>query len=50
MPELAESLADRGFRTVEDAGLPGGWATDTAHHAAVRRALDEAGYEGASDD
>jgi len=27
MPELAESLAERGFRQV-DAGLPGGWATD----------------------
>lgn len=28
MPELAAPLARRGFRTVEDAGLPGGWATD----------------------
>jgi len=28
MPELTDTLADRGFETVEDAGLPGGWATD----------------------
>lgn len=93
MSRLADPLADRGFRKVGGAGLPGGWATDgewtvavqtrqrgggmgsrstlehevqvypvpaalisiesqpagtatdTSHSAAVRRALEEAGFE-----
>lgn len=28
MSKLTEQLQRRGFRAVEDAGLPGGWATD----------------------
>lgn len=95
--DLVESLTRRGFETVDDANLPGGWATDgdwtvcvqtrqrgggmgsrstlehevlvfdhepgllsidrnptgravdTAHHAAVRRALEDAGFEEGDD-
>jgi len=28
MSDLVETLAERGFREVDGAGLPGGWATD----------------------
>jgi len=36
MGELVKSLADRGFEKVEEAGLPGGWATDGEWTVAIR--------------
>lgn len=35
MPELTHTLRERDFERVEDAGLPGGWATDGEWTVAV---------------
>ncbi|GGO03758.1 hypothetical protein [Haloarcula pellucida] len=34
--ELVDVLEERGFRPVEDAGLPGGWATDGEYTVVVQ--------------
>ncbi|EMA17165.1 hypothetical protein [Haloarcula amylolytica] len=43
MSELVDALADRGFEEIEDAGLPGGWATDGEWTVAIRSRMTGVG-------
>lgn len=43
MSELVDVLADRGFEEVQDAGLPGGWATDGEWTVAIRSRMTGVG-------
>lgn len=43
MSELVDALADRGFDEVQDAGLPGGWATDGEWTVAIRSRMTGVG-------
>ncbi len=45
MSELADSLSRRGFRAIDNAGLPGGWATDGEWTVVIQSRLSGGGFE-----